>query len=390
MGSELRRPLGISIVGGLVLSQLLTLYTTPVVYLYLDRLSNAFAGWGRSGKAERAHVAAAAFRAGNHRADDLEETLVVGPAVEGFEGEGAAGDGTADGAGVGVGIHRQRLWAFTLSGALAGFAGAAFSRSQDPELGLACLRAWNDWHAEEWAGPHPDRIIPCGIAYLTDPAEAVREIADSVGAKVAFFSLEMSADQLATRILAEQSGISSENLRMGKISQQEFKSLARAAGELSTLPLYIDDTPGLTIAALRARGATVATGVFGADSAVIASRCGAALVVAREAHIPATTLQQQHTQQASDHRLHPRAEQFHQGAGGDQCQHLTLPRRELAEALDDDLALGLRVERTEHGELEQHGIAGNGGLHDLQRHRPDLGSERRAARAESGLQLLLV
>src|SRR5678816_158058 len=63
--------------------------------------------------------------------------------------------------------------------------------------------------------------------------------AKSAGAPVAFFSLEMSADQLATRILAEQSGISAENLRMGKISQQEFRSLARAAGELSTLPLYI-------------------------------------------------------------------------------------------------------------------------------------------------------
>ena len=75
----------------------------------------------------------------------------------------------------------------------------------------------------------------------------------SAGAAVAFFSLEMSADQLATRILAEQSGISSENLRMGKISQQEFRQLARASGELSNLPLYIDDTPGLTIAALRAR-----------------------------------------------------------------------------------------------------------------------------------------
>ena len=70
---------------------------------------------------------------------------------------------------------------------------------------------------------------------------------------VALFSLEMSADQLATRILAEQSGISSENLRMGKISQQEFRQLARAAAELQSLPLYIDDTPGLTIAALRAR-----------------------------------------------------------------------------------------------------------------------------------------
>ncbi|WP_294392117.1 replicative DNA helicase [uncultured Sphingomonas sp.] len=77
--------------------------------------------------------------------------------------------------------------------------------------------------------------------------------AKSVGACVAFFSLEMSADQLATRILSENSGISSENLRMGKISQQDFRNLARAAAELESLPLYIDDTPGLTIAALRTR-----------------------------------------------------------------------------------------------------------------------------------------
>ena len=73
------------------------------------------------------------------------------------------------------------------------------------------------------------------------------------GAAVALFSLEMSADQLATRVLAEQSGISSEALRMGKISQQDFRQLARAAGELQSLPFYIDDTPGLTIAALRTR-----------------------------------------------------------------------------------------------------------------------------------------
>src|SRR3954462_4896024 len=79
------------------------------------------------------------------------------------------------------------------------------------------------------------------------------EPAKSAGAAVALFSLEMSADQLATRVLAEQSGISSENLRMGRISQSEFRSLARAAAELQSLPLYIDDTPGLTIAALRAR-----------------------------------------------------------------------------------------------------------------------------------------
>jgi hydrophobic/amphiphilic exporter-1 (mainly G- bacteria), HAE1 family len=47
-GSEIRQPLGYAMVGGLIVSQALTLFTTPVIYLYLDRLSNAFAGWGRS------------------------------------------------------------------------------------------------------------------------------------------------------------------------------------------------------------------------------------------------------------------------------------------------------------------------------------------------------
>src|SRR3982751_2861295 len=88
--------------------------------------------------------------------------------------------------------------------------------------------------------------------FIRDQEDGI-EPAKSAGAPVALFSLEMSSDQLATRILAEESGISSENLRMGKISQQEFRQLARAAAELQNLPLYIDDTPGLTIAALRAR-----------------------------------------------------------------------------------------------------------------------------------------
>ena len=73
------------------------------------------------------------------------------------------------------------------------------------------------------------------------------------GASVAFFSLEMSADQLVTRVLAEQSDISSESIRSGKISHAEFQRFARASGELNALQFYIDDTPGLTIAALRTR-----------------------------------------------------------------------------------------------------------------------------------------
>jgi len=87
-----------------------------------------------------------------------------------------------------------------------------------------------------------------------------RDLADgiapeqSVGAATAFFSLEMSADQLATRILAEQSGISSEALRVGRISREDFQQLSFASQRLAELPLYIDDTPALSIAAC-ARGA---------------------------------------------------------------------------------------------------------------------------------------
>ena len=98
--------------------------------------------------------------------------------------------------------------------------------------------------------------LATNIAFST-ALRFVQDLRDSVspssGAPVAFFSLEMSADQLANRILAEQSGINSENLRMGRINQAEFNDLARAAENLHDLPLLIDDTPALSIAALRTR-----------------------------------------------------------------------------------------------------------------------------------------
>ncbi len=73
------------------------------------------------------------------------------------------------------------------------------------------------------------------------------------GAIVAFFSLEMSADQLALRILSEQSKIPSHKLRKGDISEDEFRRFADANTKLLNLPLHIDDTGGLSIAALAAR-----------------------------------------------------------------------------------------------------------------------------------------
>jgi replicative DNA helicase len=73
------------------------------------------------------------------------------------------------------------------------------------------------------------------------------------GAVVGFFSLEMSAEQLATRILAEESGVSSDRIRRGEVSRDDFDRFVRASQQLAALRLFIDDTPALTVSALRTR-----------------------------------------------------------------------------------------------------------------------------------------
>ena len=70
---------------------------------------------------------------------------------------------------------------------------------------------------------------------------------------VALFSLEMSADQLATRLLAEESRISGDRIRRGEISQRDFDRFLEVSRELASLPLHIDDTPAISISALRTR-----------------------------------------------------------------------------------------------------------------------------------------
>ena len=73
------------------------------------------------------------------------------------------------------------------------------------------------------------------------------------GGIVGFFSLEMSSEQLATRIIAEQSGVSSSRIRRGDIREDEFARVADVARDLQSLPFYIDQTGGITIAQLTAR-----------------------------------------------------------------------------------------------------------------------------------------
>jgi predicted TIM-barrel fold metal-dependent hydrolase len=64
---------------------------------------------------------------------------------------------------------------------VSGFCGAVYSRSNDRELGLACLRAYNDWHIEAWAGPYPERIIPMQLPWLADVGLATAEVTKNAG-----------------------------------------------------------------------------------------------------------------------------------------------------------------------------------------------------------------
>ena len=85
---------------------------------------------------------------------------------------------------------------------------------------------------------------------------------------VAFFSLEMSSEQLSTRILAEQSRIKSNDIRRGKISDEQFDKFIETSKNISELPLYIDETPAISIAAMSNRARRIKR-LFGLDMIVV-------------------------------------------------------------------------------------------------------------------------
>ena len=100
--------------------------------------------------------------------------------------------------------------------------------------------------------------LATNIAYNIAKAYKAEHLADGSvkvtdGGVVAFFSLEMSAEQLATRIISEQAMIPSERIRRGKITEEEFAKIVEVTREMQSLPLYIDATGGLTIAQVAAR-----------------------------------------------------------------------------------------------------------------------------------------
>ena len=74
-----------------------------------------------------------------------------------------------------------------------------------------------------------------------------------VASNVLFFSLEMSSEQLATRLLSEMSNIPSEKIRTGNISKLDFENVMKSSEKLKNLSLFIDDSPALTLSAIRSR-----------------------------------------------------------------------------------------------------------------------------------------
>ena len=89
-------------------------------------------------------------------------------------------------------------------------------------------------------------------AYRTQRGADGRPLVED-GAVIGFFSLEMSAEQLATRILAEESGISSDRIRRGEVKREDFDKFVAASQRLAAIPMFIDDTPAISVAALRTR-----------------------------------------------------------------------------------------------------------------------------------------
>ncbi len=81
----------------------------------------------------------------------------------------------------------------------------------------------------------------------------IQNVATQEKQAVLFFSLEMSKDQLVDRMLSGEAGVDAWNIRTGNLSDDDFEKLGAAMGSLSEAPIYIDDTPGITVLEMRTK-----------------------------------------------------------------------------------------------------------------------------------------
>lgn len=104
---------------------------------------------------------------------------------------------------------------------------------------------------------HPSNLYITDDYIVTHNTTLVTNLAYNVATlnkqSVLFFSLEMSKEQLIDRMLSDVSGVDSWNIRTGNLSDEDFSKLSEASGEMAEAPIYIDDTPGLTVLEMRTK-----------------------------------------------------------------------------------------------------------------------------------------
>lgn len=146
----------------------------------------------------------------------------------------------------------------TALGEAIGLAEIAYKRDSQVVGCTTGLRDFDKW----LGGLHPSDLVivagrpsmgKTGLATNIGFNAALAHHLRGEGGKVAFFSLEMSAEQLAMRLLSQESQIPSDRIRRGEINKTDFPKFVEVSQRVSEIPLFIDDTPALTVAAVRAR-----------------------------------------------------------------------------------------------------------------------------------------
>jgi replicative DNA helicase len=136
-------------------------------------------------------------------------------------------------------------------------------RQRQRRLNLVSIEPTRTAATQCIAVSHPTHLYVTDDFIVTHNTAFALNIAEFVGATrkqpVAIFSLEMSKQQLAQRLLCARSGVDSHKLRRNMLSSDDFALLHETCGELSDAPIFIDDTPGLSLMALRAKARRLAT-----------------------------------------------------------------------------------------------------------------------------------
>jgi replicative DNA helicase len=137
---------------------------------------------------------------------------------------------------------------------------ASFDRLEELHRNKGAIRGMKTGYRDMdnmTAGLQPSDLIILAARPAMGKTTLVTNLAYNVATlnkqAVLFFSLEMSKEQLIDRMLADVSGVDAWNIRTGNLSDEDFAKLSEASGEMAEAPIYIDDTPGMTVLEMRTK-----------------------------------------------------------------------------------------------------------------------------------------